>query len=147
MKIIFDATGGNGEGCCSPFLTAVISRCMDSSMDTIRFLPDVFHDVNFARARPACLIEIFTEHSEGGPDPLSVWELHTCFDASISPCMQPLSLDARGRIWASTKCCFLFTCFDHQHSILDTYIFRSICIGLPFLIPPTIAANVKGPVF
>src|SRR5687767_11521788 len=147
VKIILEAAGGDDEGCCSPFLTAVISRGMDSSVDTIRFLSDVFHNVNFARARPALAAYIFTEHPEGRPDPLSVWKFHPRFNATILSCLQPLTLNPRRGIWATTKCCFLLTGFDHQHSILDTYIFRPIGISLPFLITPTVATDIKGPVF
>ena len=121
---------------------------MNGAVDNCRFLPDVFHDVDFAASRPSRLVNIIAQHPECRPHSLSVGNLDARFKAAILLFKLARSLHPRGSVIARdtirSGISFL-QCGDNQRTILNLRVLRAVRIVLKFVVAPTIAAGLQRP--
>src|SRR6266853_14229 len=122
---------------------------MNRAVNDRRFLPDVFHDVNFAATWPSHRAAIIAQHPECRPHSLPVWNLDARFKATILLFKLAGGLHPRRSIVARDTVgpgiCFL-ECGDNQRTILNLRVLRATRVVLWFVIAPTIAAYIGGAV-
>jgi hypothetical protein len=129
---------------------AVGERAVDRAVDGGGLFADVLHDVDFAALGPADRIDVVAEHPERGPDALAVRDFDAGLEAAESLRVEPLRFEASGRVFASDVVgafVIFFACGDDEIAVFDVGVFRTICVGLEFVVTPATAAEVVSPFF
>jgi len=81
---------------------------------------------------------------------LAVRDFDAGFKAAESLCVQPLRLQSSGSVFAGDVVgtfVIFFARSDNEIAILNVSIFRTVCVGFEFVVPPTAAAEIVGPFF
>ena len=121
---------------------------MDRSVNRRGLLADVLHNVDLTACWPVDTVDVVSQHPEGGPQALSIWNFHAGFKAAVGldkfpqsfqPCRSVVPCHAIG-----SRVLFLLR-LDYEVSILHIGILQTICVVLQFLIAPPIAANFRRP--
>ena len=82
MEIVGEFARRQGIAPTQPF-TSRVPGSVNGAMHFVRFLSDVFHDVDLAAARPVDGADVVAEHPEGRPHSLSPGNLDSGLEASI----------------------------------------------------------------
>src|ERR1700682_5861198 len=118
---------------------------MNRAVNDGRFLPDVFHDVDFAATRPSHRAAIIAQHPECRPHSLTVWNLDARFKAAILLFKLAGGLHPRRSIVACDTILAgvsLLQCGDNQGTIMDLRVLQAIRVVLQFVVAPTITTSL-----
>src|SRR2546430_2148857 len=121
---------------------------MKSAMNNRRLLADIFHDVDLATVGPVRGIDIRTQQPKCRPDALAIRNPDSCLKPSIGLAEFILS-EQPGRSVVATNFVragesFLYR-IDDQRTILKVRVCCAARVGFEFVVAPTVAAKIKGP--
>src|SRR5947207_6247362 len=121
---------------------------MKRAMDCGRLSSDVFHDVDLTAIRPANALDVITQHPEGRPDALSIRDLNPRFKtaeglAEFVFCKQPRRSKAAANVVRPLESFFEYC--DYQQAISEMRVGGAARVSLEFVVAPTLAANIEGP--
>src|SRR5260370_29457557 len=123
---------------------------MKSAMNDRRLLTDIFHDFDLTARGPAGRIDIVTQHPERRPDTLAVRDPDSRFKPAVGLGELILSEQSRRCVFASSvirpRESFLER-LDYQQATVAIRVCIAARIGLQFVVTPTVAANIKPPLF
>ena len=121
---------------------------MDRAVNNRRFAADIFHDIDLTTGGPSRCADVVAQHPKSRPDSLTIRNLDTCFKPSVGlrefiPGEQSRRSIVAPYIVRPGKS--FFQCLDHQRAVLKNGVGGATRVGLEFVVPPTVAADVKGP--
>src|SRR5580658_2541053 len=112
---------------------------MQGAVDRSGFLADIFHDVDLATLRPTGRGNVFAQHPERGPHPLSFWDFYACLETAVGLREKILRFEAGGGVVArdavSGGIRFLL-CGDDEIAFFDVGVFLEVRVGLEFVVAP-----------
>src|SRR6185503_19413741 len=121
---------------------------MKCAVNDRRFLTDILHDVDLATVGPVNNIYVVAQQPERWPNALAVGNPDTRFKSS-KRLAEFVFGEQSGRSVLTSY--FIrpnkrfFESFDYQSAVLKMRICSAIGVALKFVITPTVAANIKGP--
>lgn len=102
------------------------------------FAIDGFDDIDFAAGGPGDLIDVFSQHPEGGPDAFARGERDAGFHGAVGKAEVAFGNHSRRGV-ACTFVAF-FVGADVENAVLDVDVFATVGVVLPFIVAPTVCA-------
>src|ERR1700739_881789 len=129
-------------------LLARVTRPVDGAVHGGRFLPDIFHDVDFAARGPMLRVDVVSQHPEGGPDALPAGDLNPRFKTPVRLLEFVQSLDSCRGV-AKQHAMFVAVALparcDHELSRLRLDVLHAVGVVLEFMIAPSVAPGFDDP--
>ncbi len=110
----------------------------------VRRIADILHDVDLAAVGPSGTWIVRAEHPKCRPDPLPLWDLDTCLDATVRPLGFALRLDTSGCVVVAPLR-LLSGRYDEIAVAVHGRVVGRIRVVLEFAIAPTIATRIERP--